>query len=182
MVVALIAVGATLANLGRFARVASESPQNVLPLAVLDIGSVTKIIGAVLYVFLGLVFLLNLECKLTPNAARFMPSHLSGKKGAVIGGVIYGVPASIACSFIFLMPFVFTSIVSGDIVLSIAQFGAFGLGRTVLVTILGLMFTGIHSRLANVMMRSTSTLGRIVGVLLIIFGIYFYLYASSSGL
>jgi len=159
-----------------------EQALGALSILSLSTGSVVKVVGLALYVAIGLLFLLNLECRVTPNVSRYLPTQLSGFRGAFLGGVIYGIPASIACSIIFLLPFIFTSVASGDAFMTVSQFASFGVGRVTLIIILGMMFSSIHRRMHGFFLRGTRTLSRVIGGLLIVFGVYYFLYASVSGL
>lgn len=158
----------------------------VLSALSLNTGSVIKIIGLALYVVVGLLFLLNLgyrlEYRLTPNTSRYLPTQLSGFRGAVLGGLIYGVPASLVCSIIFLLPFIFTSVASGDLFMTVSEFASFGMGRVTLITILGMMFSSIHRRMSRFLLHGTRTISKIIGGLMIVFGVYYFVYASISGL
>ncbi len=146
------------------------TPSIQLNPASVSLRSSFKFIGAALSVGIGAVFLLNLECRLTPSVAARLPVNLQGFRGAALAGLFYGGPGAITCSFIFLLPFIFLSLVAGDMQTTILQFASFGIGRTILIVILGMMMAGLQIRLVKLIAGKSRAVSVGVGLVLIVFG------------
>ncbi|MCS7143196.1 MAG: hypothetical protein NZ920_05350 [Aigarchaeota archaeon] len=184
----LLFFGASISLFGLTLRPPQEgtvSQDSLVPLlpSVTPLSHILKFVGLSLYVIIGIFLLLNIEVegKLSSFFMRKATTQPIGVGRAIVGSILYGVPATIMCSIIFLLPFVFSSLTFGDSFEVIVQFASFGIGRSAVIIIFGMLLSSLQTKALEVLTKWSSSISKIIGVIMIILGIYFYVYASASG-